>query len=192
MMNPVRRPFLVLIAAAATAVGVPAAAATVQAWVVDKANSEIAFKTAYDGKEVDGVFQKWTADIAFDPMDLADSKAVVSIDPASATTGDSTYDGSIGGPDFFDTAKFPQAAFTTTGFKSLGGDKYVAEANLTIHGVTKAIEMPFTVTFAGDQAKMAASLSLRRDVFGVGQGDYAFSIPPDVTVNVAVAAHRAK
>ena len=76
--------------------------------------------------------------------------------------------------------------------KGLGGDKYVAEATLSLHGVSKTVELPFTVDFSGDEARMKGEVVLQRDVFGVGQGDYAASVPIDVTVEVTVAAHRAK
>ena len=48
-------------------------------------------------------------------------------------------------PDFFDFEKFPTIEFASTKIEKKADGTFVARGNLTMHGVTKAIEIPFRV-----------------------------------------------
>jgi glucose/arabinose dehydrogenase/polyisoprenoid-binding protein YceI len=172
----------------------PAAVAQAAAtrWVVD-APSRLAFESAASGQAFEGSFGRWDADIAFDPANLAASKASVSIDIASVATGDQGRDEAAGEGTWFDLARFAKATFMTTAIRSLGGDRYVAEGTLTLRGVSKAVSLPFTLAIASDQATMAGELALNRTDFGVGQGQWqaADVVPHQVKVKIAIKAHRA-
>ncbi len=163
-----------------------------QAWIVDKAASRIRFKSAFSGMAFEGGFGRWDAQINFDPKNLAGSKATVSVDVASATTGDKDRDETLPSGDWFNAPKFPRATFVTTAIKSLGGDRYQAQGNLTLKGVTKPVTLPFTLTIQGDTARMNGQATLNRSQFGVGQGQFAGAdtVPYEVTVTVAVVAKR--
>ncbi len=104
----------------------PAAAAGAPSWTVDKAHSKLGFESAYGGTKFNGSFKTWTAAIAFDPANLAASKANVTIDLASAETGDDDRDQSLPSPDWFNTPKFPKATFTTTAIKMVSPGNYSA------------------------------------------------------------------
>ena len=172
----------------------PAAAkGAAAAWTVDKANSKIRFRSAFSGTAFEGGFAKWDAQIAFDPKNLAGSKAVVSVDLASAGTGDSDRDSTLPTADWFNVPKFPRAVFTTTAFKDLGGGKYEAAGTLSLLGVTKPVTLPFTLAITGDTAKMSGQVVLNRSQFGVGQGQFAAAdtVPFEVTVPITVVAKRA-
>ena len=174
----------------------PASAAKaggVSAWTVDKANSKIRFRSAFSGTAFEGGFAKWDAQINFDPKNLAGSKAVVSVDLASAGTGDSDRDSTLPSADWFNVAKFPRAVFTSTAIKDLGGGKYEAAGTLSLRGVTKPVTLPFTLAITGDTAKMSGQVVLNRSQYGVGQGQFAAAdtVPFEVTVPVTVVAKRA-
>ena len=184
--------------AAAPAKPAPAPAAkpgaAAPAWVVDKASSKIRFRSAFSGAAFEGGFARWDAQINFDPKNLAGSKAVVSVDMASAASGDSDRDQTLPTDEWFAVGKFPKATFTTTAIRSLGGDKYQAVGTLNMKGASRPVTLPFTLTIAGDQAKMAGTVVLNRTQFGVGQGQFtsAETVPFEVTVVVAVNAKRGK
>ena len=74
-----------------------------------------------------------------------------------------------------------------------GPGRYVAPGVLTIRGVAKPLTLPFTLAITGASAKMNAQVSLNRLAFGVGQGEWAATdtVPANVTVNIAIQAHRA-
>jgi polyisoprenoid-binding protein YceI len=169
-----------------------ALAAPAAKWAVDPANSKVSFKGAMNGDAFTGVFKRWTADIAFDPKNLAASKAAVAIDVGSGATGDADRDQAMPTADWFSVARFPKATFVTSSIKSAGGDHYVAQGVLSIRGASKPIALPFTLDIVGDTTKMNGALTLDRTAFGVGQGQWANGqvVDTKVTVDVAVTAHR--
>jgi polyisoprenoid-binding protein YceI len=155
--------------------------------------STLGFASSFSGTAFQGSFKRWTADIAFDPKNLAASKASVTVDMTSAATGDASRDESLPTDDWLASGKFKTATFVTTSIKDLGGGKYQAPANLTIRGVTKPVVLNFTVAITGDQAKMNGTAVINRSQFGVGQGQFAGAdtVPYNVTVNVNITAKRA-
>lgn len=181
--------------AGATPAATPAPAATPStdpvAWKVAP-GSALTFATSWSGAAVEGRFDTWKAEILFSPDALERSKVTVSIDMASAKTGDAQRDASLPAPDWFDTANHPKAVFKATRFAKTGADRYVAHGTLSLRGVTKPLDLPFKLTIAGDKARMSGDASLDRTVFGVGQGEFAATdqIPGKVAVHVQLTASR--
>lgn len=83
---------------------------------------------------------------------------------------------------YMETEKFPKSTFQgkVVGFKqgSPGEQKVKAVGKLNIHGVTKTVEIPGTLEFAGDKAVM-------RSKFTVKLSDYSIRIPQLVWQNIA-------
>ena len=171
-----------------------AAAAAVSAWTVDKANSKLGFASSFNGTKFEGSFRKWDAQIAFDPKNLAGSKVTVTVDTASAVSGDESRDESLPTEDWFSVMKFPRATFVSTGFKDLGGGKYQAAGNLTLKGKTQPATLNFTLAITGDVAKVTGSASVMRNAFNVGEGQFASAetVPFGVTIPVTLVAKRSK
>ncbi len=138
------------------------------AWVVEPSGSKIAFAGKHEKRAFTGEFQRWTAQIDFNPAKLDSAKAVVRIDLASAKTSSSYYDGTLPEADWFDIAKTSQATFTTKTFRSLGGDKYEGDGDLTLRGITKPVTLPFTLKIDGSKAVMDGKLSVKRLDFKLG------------------------
>lgn len=166
----------------------PPAPAAAPVWTVDKAASRLTFRVASGDQSFDGVFKTWDAQIAFDPRNLKASRAMVTITMASAVTGDPTRDQQLPGPSGFDVARFPKATFESTAIT--GGDPghYMAAGELTIHGVKRHIELPFTLSISRDVAKMDGAVTLQ-------SGDFGMTSPPagnaEVTVKVRLTARKA-
>ena len=186
-------------AVAAAVIGLLAAADAARAaapakWTVDMAASRLGFRTAFAGQVVRGAFRSWVSDIVFDPKDLAQSKATVTVQLASAVTGDASKDQALPTADWFDVMRFPRATFATSAIKDLGGGRYQAAGTLSLRGVNRAVVLPFTLTITGDQAKMTGSTVVNRSAFGVGQGQFkgADTVPFNVVIEVALTAHKAK
>jgi polyisoprenoid-binding protein YceI len=179
------------LAAFGLAFAAPASAAP-PTWTVDPA-SKLTFQGAMSGESFTGAFRRWSAQIAFDPKALAASKAVVTINVASASTGNADRDNALPTDDWLASAKFAQATFVTRDFRDLGGGKYVADGDLTLRGVKRPVSLPFTLAISGDTAKMNGAIVLDRTAFGVGQGQWKTGevVETKVTVNVALTAHRA-
>jgi polyisoprenoid-binding protein YceI len=162
-------------------------------WRVVMPESEIAFTARQGERAFTGHFAAWRAEIRFDPNDLAASRAVVVIDLASARTGDRQRDAMLPEPAWFDVARFPEARFETTAIRHLGGNRYLAAADLTIKGITRQVKLPFTLDIEGDVARMAGGLTLRRIEFDIGTGPWAEGkwVGLEVEVGVRLLARRA-
>src|SRR5437764_5721260 len=117
--------------------------AAAQSVVVDK--SDIRFVSKQMGVNVEGRFRKWNANVVFLPNDLTKSKAEFDIDVASIDLASEDSESEIKGPLWFDTAKFPVAHFASTSIKSLGGDKFEVDGQLSIKGVSKSAVVPVTL-----------------------------------------------
>ncbi len=171
----------------------PAAALAAPAprWSVD-GGSRLGFAGKMSGEAFTGVFRSWSAQIAFDPKNLAGSKAEVAVNVASAATGDADRDQALPTDDWFAAGKFPKATFVTRAFKDLGGGRYQAVGDLTIRGVSRPVVLPFTLVITGDTARMNGQLALNRAAFGIGQGKWATgdTVDTQVAVTIALTAHR--
>ena len=189
-----RKPFIAACALALLSIPAVAAAPAVSApaWTVDKASSTLGFEGVGDGSPFAGKFGSWDAAIHFDPADLAGSSAEVTVQTGSAATGDPSRDEPLPSPQWFSTDAFPTATFTTTAIKSTGPNAYLAEGNLSIRGISKAVQLPFTLTIAGDKATMDGSLTIDRSLWEIGAGAWQdHSVDPNVTVKVKLSATKA-
>lgn len=160
------------------------------AWVVDAARSSIAWSFVYtennQEQRFSGRFAQWSADITFDPANLAASAVAVRIATASASDGVPLHDGTLRSPGWFNVAAHPQAEFRTTRIVHLGGANYRADGQLTLRGEAQAVSLPFTLRIEGQRAVMDGRVTLDRRAFGVGNGADADS---DVSTAVDVAVH---
>ncbi|HQR90703.1 MAG: cytochrome B [Caulobacter sp. 12-67-6] len=161
------------------------------AWTVSK-GGKLGFTASWSGEALEGSFTRWSADILFSPEALDRSKLTVSIDTASAQTGDAQRDESLPSGDFFDTAAHPKATFTATKFRKTGEGRYVADGTLSLRGVSKPLSLPFSLKIDGDTATARGVTTLDRTAFGVGQGEWASTdqIAANVKVSFALTARR--
>ncbi len=161
------------------------------AWAVQK-GSHLDFNLAWADTPIQGRFSRWTADILFSPEALDRSKLTVSIDLASAGTGDGQRDESLQGPDFFNTSANPKATFTATKFRKTAEGRFVADGTLDLRGVKKPLSLPFSLKIDGDTATARGVTTVDRTVFGVGQGEWASTdqIPGKIKVSFALTAKK--
>ena len=178
---------------AAALVAMMASAPAIAADYVQAPGSTLVFASKYDGEVFTGKFASFATTLSFDPGKLAASKLDVVIPLAGASTGNADRDGTLSGSDFFDVAKFAQARYSATRFRSLGGDQYAADGTLSLHGVSKPVTLTFTWT-PGAQPVLAGKATVKRLDFGVGGGDWADTqaIPNEVAVSTRVVFKPAK
>ncbi|MFC5569740.1 YceI family protein [Lysobacter yangpyeongensis] len=149
--------------------------------------SVLAFAGTYQGEAFTGRFPGFVTSFSFDPAQLSAAKLDVTIPLATASTGNSDYDGEMRGSSFFDSAKFPQARYTATRFRALGGNSYAADGTLSLHGVSRPVTLTFTWT-PGAKPVLAGKATVKRLDFGVGEGDWADTslIPNEIAVSTKV------
>jgi polyisoprenoid-binding protein YceI len=106
---------------------------------IDPAHSSVGFEVRHMGiATVRGAFRRFEGTI-----DATGSSPVLTgtVEVASIDTGDEGRDGHLTAPDFFDVERHPEITFTTTAIE--GGDAGAVRlaGEITIKGITKAIEL---------------------------------------------------
>lgn len=151
------------------------------------AGSSLTFTGKYQGEAFNGRFPGFGTAFSFDPAKLATAKLDVVIPLATATAGNPDYDSELRGGSFFNSGKFPQARYTATKFRSLGGNKYAADGVLSLRGVAKPVTLTFTWT-PGAKPVLAGTAVVKRLDFGVGSGDWADTgvIPNEIQIATKV------
>jgi polyisoprenoid-binding protein YceI len=175
---------LALCAALALITGSAHAANYVQA---KGTGSTLTFSGKYQGDAFNGRFPGFATVFSFDPAKLEGARLTVVIPLISATAGNPDYESELRGSAFFDSKKFPQARYTATKFRSLGGNKYAADGTLSLRGVSKPVTLTFTWA-AGTQPTLAGTAVVKRLDFGVGGGDWADTgvIPNEIQIATKV------
>jgi polyisoprenoid-binding protein YceI len=176
-------------------------AADAPAWAVDQANSRITFTGRQMGAPSKGEFKRFSASVRFDAANLAGSAVEVTIDLASADTGNRDIDEELKRPKWFDVQRFPNGRFVTTLFRAKGGNAYEALARLTIRDVTKEVVLPFVLEISPDPAdpsqevaRASGELAISRVQYGIGQAEWSDTaiVADEVRIRVEILAHRKK
>lgn len=170
----------------ACAAPLPASAAH---WNVDMSKSRLGFAVSWSKQPFTANFKSWKANIDFDPVDLAHAKADVTIDIGSEVSAQDELDDAIKGAQGMAAQQFPAAHFVTTGFKSSGGNAYVTTGTLTLHGMTRPVTLPFTLTIAGNTAHMTGTAAVMRTDFGIGAPS-TDPVAHEVTITVDLTATK--
>jgi polyisoprenoid-binding protein YceI len=153
----------------------PAPASAAAAWRPDPAQSTLRFYPTLAGGEFEGRFERFDAHIRLDPLQPSQCALDVTVDLLSAGTGDTERDTALAGPDFFETARFPQATFAARNCRPLGPQRYEVTGRLELRGVTRDVRLALRFdppTGPGQPAHMKGSALVPRLGFGVGQGDW--------------------
>ena len=116
----------------------------------------------------------------------------VTVDLASADTGDGQRDDSLKSSDFFNVTAQPNAIFTARDIRHIDGDRYEARGTLDLRGVSKPVTLRFTLRIEGNKARVAGTARIDRTAFGVGQGEWAATdaIAAGVDVDFSFSATR--
>ncbi len=141
--------------------------------------SEVGFTIKQMGVPVNGRFKRFAVQTNFDPKSPQTSQVSLRFELASATVS-ADADPELGKPDWFATAKFPQATFASTGIKALGGGKFEVAGKLSIKGSSRDVVVPMQLTQQaqanaanGLVSTVTGGLAIKRLDFKVGEGDWA-------------------
>lgn len=161
-------------------------------WQMIPEDSRIGFRGTQAGATFDGRFPAFDAAISFDPEQLETARVLVTIALAKAESGSVERDSALRQPDWFHVAKYPTARFVAAKFRQTGADRYEAEGELTLKGITRKLVLPFTLRISGGLARMDGKLVLNRHDYNIGVGQWVSDqwVGKDVTVTVTVAARR--
>lgn len=142
-------------------------------WAVDPAASTLTFTGNQAGEPFTGSFTQFSPVVEFDPAKPENARITVMVDIASAKIDDNDKQESLPTEDWFHTAKFPTATFTSTRVTALSGEKlYLAEGNLTLHGISQPVQLKFSFTEQNGKATVDGGTVLQRNRFGIGSGQW--------------------
>jgi polyisoprenoid-binding protein YceI len=137
------------------------------------AQSEVAFTSRQMGVPVDGRFRRFDAQVQFDPKKPETARIALKVDLASISMGAPESEAEVVKPEWFNTAKFPQATFTSTAVKALGGGRYEVAGQFALKGVTRDIVVPVTLAAAGANTVATGGFTLKRLDHRIGEGEWA-------------------
>ncbi len=110
-------------------------------WTIDKAHSKISFTVAHMViSEVEGRFSEYSDSISAGD-NFSDLKITLRINVSSISTDNEDRDKHLKSSDFFDIQKYPFIDFNSTKMAKVGDNLYKLYGNLTMHGVTKPVQL---------------------------------------------------
>ncbi|MCK5362656.1 MAG: YceI family protein [Gammaproteobacteria bacterium] len=111
-------------------------------YTIDKTHSAVTFKVKHMMvSNVRGAFTDFEGSFSFDADAPENSSAQVDIQVASVNTADEKRDEHLRSPEFFDAATHPVMSFKSTKLVSDGDNEYTLYGDLTLHGVTRPVEL---------------------------------------------------
>jgi len=112
---------------------------------IDPSHSNVNFTVRHMAiAKVTGGFKTFSGTIIYDEQDVTKSSVNVTIKVASVNTGDEGRDKHLRSDDFFNAAVDSVITFVSKKIEKRG-DSHVAIGDFTLRGVTKEIELPFTI-----------------------------------------------
>jgi polyisoprenoid-binding protein YceI len=118
-----------------------------------------------------GTFAKFTGQAEVDAAAKSLKSLSIDIETNSLSTEFGKLTSHLKSQDFFDTREHPKASFKST--KITAGTKpgeYTITGDLTLHGVTKPIKAPATVSFSDKGFTLDSKFAIDRSEFGMNFG----------------------
>lgn len=121
------------------------ASAEVENYKIDPAHSFANWSVRHVAAKASGTFNDITGTVEIDRANLANSRVNARISVLSVNSGHAKRDDHIKKEDYLDAYKFGEMTFVSTKVVATGKDEGLLTGNLTLHGVTKEVTMPFKV-----------------------------------------------
>jgi cytochrome b561/polyisoprenoid-binding protein YceI len=163
---------------------------TLPMWAIDYESSTIEFTAEQAGAPFTGIFSSWRADIQFDPEQLDNSVASVTIELASVDTKDTDRDETLAQAEWFAGGT---ARFQASEFARLKANEYQAtNATLAFSGLAHPVVFTFSQQSFEDKDVLTGHARLDRLALGVGTGDWSDTTWVGGIVEVDIRVEAAK
>ncbi len=111
-------------------------------WTIDKAHAKLGFSATHMMvSEVEGWFKNFDAKITTSNPDFTDAVVEMTAEAKSINTDNEKRDNHLRSADFFEVEKYPNITFKSKSFKKLDAKNYKVTGDLTMHGITKVIDL---------------------------------------------------
>lgn len=152
---------------------------------IDAKNSLIRFEVSNMAlNTVEGTFKGMEGTVLLDKSNLGASKIEACIDATTVDTDNEERDEHLRNADFFDTDKFPTICFSSTSI-SKTSNGFLVKGKLTMHGVTKDVEIPLTYT--DKTAKGTFKLKRRDYKIGEDTGNFMVGNKIEITIQAHIS-----
>ncbi|MDX1278928.1 YceI family protein [Oceanihabitans sediminis] len=129
--------------------------------------------------KVKGTFTGMQGDFNFDSKAIENANFQICIDAETINTSNNKRDNHLRSPDFFETETYPKICFQSKQVvKSASG--YTTIGNLSIHGVTKEVEIPFTF----ENNIFTGNLTINRFDYDIGLDFGTFRVGREASVTI--------
>jgi polyisoprenoid-binding protein YceI len=120
-------------------------------WTIDPAHTQVEFEVKHMMfAKVRGRFRTVEGTLTLGEGDKVEGSRVDAvIEAASIDTGQPQRDEHLRSPDFFDTDSFPELSFVSASVRPGKGGKLTVMGDLTMHGVTREVELEVNETGRG-------------------------------------------
>jgi polyisoprenoid-binding protein YceI len=177
-MNYRRIIFLTIFIAGIVALLLPQTVrAETETYMIDKVHSMANFKIRHLFSKVSGTFSDVSGTIWLDRDNLKESRVDATINVHSIDTNHAKRDKHLLSDEFFHVEKYPIIRFVSTSVEVTGENEGIMSGELTMHGVTRSVKLPFTVLgfgpdpWGGYRGGFEATAVLKRSDYGI---DYGF------------------
>jgi polyisoprenoid-binding protein YceI len=148
------------------------AAISAAEWGVDTGRSKLGFVASYDRIPFEARFERFTADIRLDAARSADGHMEATMQVSSINSRSADRDEGMQGPEWFHAAKFPTARFVSRRIAANADGSYRVTGDLTIKGITRAVEFPFRWSEQDRTARLHGETAVKRTDFDIGTGEW--------------------
>ena len=186
-----------------TSLGAAASAAPAEFDFKDpKGVNNVVFKTDAPLESINGVATGISGRVTFDPDNPGTVKGKIVVQASSLHLGNPMQKEHLHSDKWLDVAKYPEIIFEVESAKNVKTQGNVTTADVTgkmgLHGVTKTIAVPVTMTFLKDKLKartgkdgdllvIRASFKIKRSDFGINPGQMEEKVSDDIELNLSIA-----
>lgn len=135
---------------------------------IDTAESSLTWTGRKITGSEEGSFGEWTGVVRYGE-DVTSTSIEVTIQTNSLTASSERLATHLKSADFFDVEQFPTARFSTSQIVARDGEggTHTVTGRLTLHGVSRAITFPATITVDAQGLRANAEIAIDRQDFGI-------------------------
>jgi polyisoprenoid-binding protein YceI len=141
-------------------------------WSSVAADSQLTFSAYYEGEELPGRFTTFAVRLEVDEATGSPCALFVEVEIGSADMNDREINAEIVEPDWFDAQAFPTASYESSQIRP-AENGFLATGGLRIKGIEQALELPLDWRQEGGTATLSGSVTLSRQAWQVGTGEWS-------------------
>jgi len=154
-------------------------------------NSQITFKGKAGLITQSGSFKRFFGRIDLAGSDPTAARLEVQIEMDSVKTRIGLLTRHLKSKDFFEVEVFPTASFVSTSIERGDmPDRYLLNGRLTIHGVTRTVQIPATIQIRSDEVLMDMEWIVKQTEFHMDKGALRAKDEVPVTVTASIPRTR--